>query len=261
MLEGSPEIVVLVSAKSEWRAVTTLQPDPPRSQSPFGEWFVLPQPVAGFTTAVVHGGWGKVSAAASAQYAIDRFAPGLLVNLGTCGGFAGAVERGEVLLADATAVYDIVEQMTDPDEAIAERAATIDLSWLDGPDGRPPAVYPSAVRRVRLISANRDIVPAQVDLLRERYGAVGADWESGAIAWVAARNGVPCLILRAVSDLVGAAGGEVYDDYDEFERRSLEVMATLLGVLPAWLEAWRRRRAAPGDRPAAPGDRPATARL
>ena len=46
------------------------------------------------------------------------------------------------------------------------------------------------------------------ETLREKYGAVGADWESGAIAWTAARNEVPCLILRAGSDLVGAAGGE-----------------------------------------------------
>ena len=124
------------------------------------------RPVAGLVTAVFYGGWGKIAAAASAQYVIDRFAPQLLVNLGTCGGFAGEVERGEVLLADETLVYDIVEQMTDADEAIAERATTIDLSWLDGPDGSPPAAYPSPVRRVRLLSADSDIVPAQVGRLR-----------------------------------------------------------------------------------------------
>ncbi len=39
---------------------------------------------------------------------------------------------------------------------------------------------------------------------------------------------MPCLILRAVSDLVDPARGEVYDDYAEFERRSLEVMGALL---------------------------------
>jgi adenosylhomocysteine nucleosidase len=256
--ERTPQIVVLVSATSEWRALDRLHPDTPRRRSPFGEWYALPEPIAGFTTALFYGGWGKVSAAASAQHVIDRFAPELLVNLGTCGGFAGEVERGEVLLAGETLVYDIVEQMTDPDEAVAARAATIDLSWLDGADGRPPETYPSVVRRVRLLSADSDIVPAQVSLLREKYGAVGADWESGAIAWTAACNDVPCLILRAVSDLVGAAGGEVYDDYAEFERRSLEVMETLLGLLPAWLEAWRRRPAT-GDRSAS-GGRPAPLR-
>jgi adenosylhomocysteine nucleosidase len=239
----APQVVVVVSATSEWRALDRLVANASRRRSPFGDWFALPEPVAGLATAVVHGGWGKIAAAASAQYAIDRFAPQLLVNLGTCGGFAGEVERGEVLLAGETLVYDIVEQMTDADEAIAERATTIDLSWLDGPDGGPPAAYPSAVRRVRLLSADSDIVPAQVDGLQAKYGAVAADWESGAIAWTAARNGVPCLILRAVSDLVDAARGEVYDDYAEFERRSLEVMGALLAALPAWLAAWSARPA------------------
>ena len=51
-----------------------------------------------------------------------------------------------MLLADETLVYDIVEQMTDADEAIAERAATIDLSWLDVSAGvRPrPTRHPCA---------------------------------------------------------------------------------------------------------------------
>ena len=242
MSECPPQIVVLVSATSEWRALDRLHPNTPRKRSPFGEWYALPEPIAGFTTALFYGGWGKVSAAASAQHVIDRFAPELLVNLGTCGGFAGEVERGEVLLAGETLVYDIVEQMTDPDEAIAAFTTAIDLSWLG------PAPYPSPVRRGRLVSADGDIVPSQVGALRARFAAVAADWETGAIACTAARNGVPCLILRAVSDLVDAGGGEVYDDYGEFERRSLEVMEALFGVLPAWLAAWRRRP--PGWAPA-----------
>ncbi len=250
---ADPQVVVVVSATSEWRALDLLVPDAPRRRSPFGDWFVLSEPPAGLTTAVVHGGWGKIAAAASAQYAIDRFAPELLVNLGTCGGFAGDVGLGDVLLADETLVYDIVEQMTDADEAIAERVATIDLSWLDVSAESPPSAYPSPVRRARLLSADRDIVPSQVARLRESYGAIAADWESGAIAWTAGRNGVPCLILRAVSDLVGADGGEIYDDYPEFERRSLDVMRMLFEALPAWLSAWVGRPVGwtpgPGDRP------------
>jgi adenosylhomocysteine nucleosidase len=240
---AGPQVVVLVCATSEWRALDKLLPEPPRRRSPFGDWFAMPETTAGPATAFVYGGWGKIAAAASTQYAIDRFAPQLLVNLGTCGGLTGEVERGEVLLAERTLVYDIVEQMTDADEAIAERATTIDLSWLDGPEGEPPAAYPSPVRRVRLVSADSDIVPSQIGRLREKYGAVAADWESGAIAWTAARNSMPCLILRAVSDLVDPAGGEVYDDYAEFERRSLEIMRALLAVLPAWLTAWSHRPA------------------
>ena len=134
-----------------------------------------------------HGGWGKIDAAAGTQYAIDRWRPALLINLGTCGGFAGDIAAGEVLLVDFTLVYDIVEQMGDPDEALAHYATAIDLSWL----GRP---WPLAARQELLVSADRDIVAAEVAELRARYGAIAADWESGAIAHVCGRNGTRCLI-------------------------------------------------------------------
>ncbi|RPI83169.1 MAG: hypothetical protein EHM41_16570 [Chloroflexi bacterium] len=45
---------------------------------------------------------GKISAAASTQYIIDRWNPDLLINLGTCGGFEGCIERGAVVLVEKT---------------------------------------------------------------------------------------------------------------------------------------------------------------
>ena len=87
---------------------------------------------------LLHGGWGKVAAAGSAQYAIDRWRPRYLVNLGTAGGFAGAIERHAIVLVDRTIIYDIIEAMGDSVEAITSYGATIDLSWLRTP-------YPSAV--------------------------------------------------------------------------------------------------------------------
>lgn len=54
----------------------------------------------------------------------------MIVNLGTCGGFRGEIERGEILLVERTIVYDIVEQMTDPEAAIAQYTTDLDLSWL-----------------------------------------------------------------------------------------------------------------------------------
>ena len=69
-----------------------------------------------------------------------------------------------------------------------------------------------------------------------RYDAVAGDWESGAIAYVAARNGVRCLILRGVTDLVGPDGGEAYDgEVAFFHERAPVVMGRLLDQLPAWL--------------------------
>jgi adenosylhomocysteine nucleosidase len=68
---------------------------------------------------------------------------------------------------------------------------------------------------------------------------VAADWESGAIAWVAKRNGVHCLILRGVTDLVSVGGGEAYGNIGLFLKNTKSVMKTLIDQLPAWLEISR----------------------
>jgi hypothetical protein len=50
-------------------------------------------------------------------------------------------------------------------------------------------------------SADRDLTARRLRELEHRYRPLAADWESGAIAWVANRNKVPLLSLRGVSDL------------------------------------------------------------
>jgi adenosylhomocysteine nucleosidase len=187
-----------------------------------GEWFEQDDVL------FFHGGWGKISAAATAQFVLNHFNPILLVNIGTCGGFAGSIESGAVILVERTIVYDIFEQMGDSDEAIARYTTKLDLSWLRQP-------YPHPVLKGLLVSADRDILIDDIPMLVEKYGAVAADWESGAIAWVAQKNGVRCLILRGVTDLVGGQGGEAYGNIDLFHERTRSIMNTLLAQLPDWL--------------------------
>ena len=221
-------VVVLISANAEWRSVKGFFPSANLETSPMGEYFNLKldkQPITFF-----HGGWGKISAAATAQYVIDRFKPDLLVNLGTCGGFEGRIETGAVILVEKTVVYDIIEQMTDPDEAIAYYSTDIDLSWL-------PDTLPADVRRDLLVSADRDILVRDIPMLISHFGAVAADWESGAIAWVANKNRVRCLILRGVSDIVGEGGGEAYGNISLYQHRTDEIMDRLTKQLGAWIKA------------------------
>lgn len=219
--------VVIVSCRFEWQATLPLFPGAKLRSSPFGEWFTArlsERPVIFFS-----GGWGKIAAAASAQYVIDRWRPSLLVNLGTCGGFQGEIERGEILLVERAIVYDIVEQMTDPDAAIAHYTTALDLSWLG-------TELPQPVRRSLIVSGDRDLVAAELPALKARFGAVAGDWESGSIAWVAARNRVRCLILRGVSDLVGEESGEAYQgNLHVYVEGAAQVMKNLIGRLPAWI--------------------------
>ena len=226
------DVVVLVSADTEWRAVRQLLPNKAIEQTAYGECFrhdlVLNDKERKIR--VMHGGWGKIAAGASTQYAIDHWKPKLLVNLGTCGGFTGEIKRGEIVLAERTLVYDIYEQMGEPDSHIDHYTTHIDLSWLEGP-------YPTQVRRGLLISGDRDLVPGEIGELKHKYGAIAGDWESGSIAFVANRNDMPLLILRGVSDLVSEQGGEAYGNEKLFEESANQIMETLLQIFPDWLSA------------------------
>ena len=223
--------VVVISANAEWRAVRSSFSAAEPRPSPYGPWFVADLDVDGRTEPVLffHGGWGKIAAAASAQYAIDHWSPELLVNLGTCGGFEGEIEKGTIILVEQTVVYDIIEQMADPVAVIAHYTTDVDLSWLEEP-------YPQDVRRTLLVSGDRDLLVGDIPRLKAEFGAVAGDWESGAIAWVAAHNNTRCLILRGVSDLVGPSGGEAYEgNMCVFVEGTREIMKQLVHFLPAWI--------------------------
>lgn len=223
-------VVVIVSANIEWRAVRRLFPNFDAHLSPLGEWFIAPIGEAARPVLFFHGGWGKIAAAASAQYVIDQCSPSLIVNLGTCGGFEGRVDRGTVILVERTIVYDILEQMGDHDEHIAHYSTEIELDWI-----RPP--YPHTVLRSLMVSGDRDLVADEIPHLNRQFGAIVGDWESASIAWVARRNNVRLLILRAVSDLVGTSGGEAYDGKLHVFEQSVEtIMKQLVDQLPDWIE-------------------------
>ena len=220
--------VILISAIAEWNAVKPMFPDAKIEYFPYGECFNAS--VGNHGLGLFHSGWGKIASAGTIQYVIDIYSPDLIVNLGTCGGFEGVVEQGDVILVDKTYVYDIVELMGDLDIA-AYYTSSLDLSWLAEP-------YPHPARRGMIASADSDLPPKKITFLKSQ-GAIAADWESAALAWVAQKNNAHLLILRAVSDMVSEQGGEAYDNIEIFNQRAKEIMEELVRQLPDWLDAVR----------------------
>jgi adenosylhomocysteine nucleosidase len=210
---------VIISANMEWKALKKVFPKENFKNSPWGEYFykkVQDQNVLFFQE-----GWGKVSAAGATQYVIDKYNPEILINIGTCGGFEGEIERFDIVLADKTIIYDIVEAMGDSKEAINDYTTQLNLSWLG-------ENYPTKVRKTLLVSADKDLRIEEIGLLKKEYAAVAGDWESGAIAYVAKRNNKKILILRGVSDLVSNQHGETYGNFNLFAQRTDTVMTRLL---------------------------------
>jgi adenosylhomocysteine nucleosidase len=220
---SGPRVVALISASTEWKILVAQIPGEAKHDTPFGEWFT--HRLGSEDVVFFHGGYGKISAAGSTQYAIERWHPQLLVNLGTCGGFGGERKVGDIVLASETYVYDIVELMGDAEEAIEGFHTRLDTA-------RWPARLASRVIIGPIVSADRDLDPAAVTTLHAKYHASAGDWESGAIAWIAARNHTRVLILRGVTDLVDAATGDpTYHAESAWERASVAVMASLVSLL------------------------------
>jgi adenosylhomocysteine nucleosidase len=215
----------LISANAEWKPVKEALAPARVERSPYGEFFT--HTIAGEPVLFVHGGWGKIDAAASAEYVIGHWRPELLINLGTCGGLEGRMQRLERLLVSRTVVYDIQEAMGDSAGAIADYSTDIDLAWLD--DG-----FPLRHRRAAMYSADRDLIPSGVaDLTRRFPDVVAADWESASIARVAGRRHTRLLILRAASDLVSAKHGEAAGNLTLFQTNAVTGMRLLLDDLRA----------------------------
>lgn len=223
---GNIRYAVLISANAEWKAVLSQIPDAAPKPTPFGGEFI--KKIQGQDVLFFQGGWGKVSAAASTQYVIDHYNPEVLINLGTCGGFLGKISVNTTVLVSKTIIYDIMEAMGDSKEAIADYSTAIDTGWLGDK-------LPVDVLVAPLVSADRDLLPGQIHWLTMEFNAPAGDWESGAIAYTAARNRKRVMILRTVTDIVDAKSGEAYGNLKLFQERTNLAMAKLIQDLPLWI--------------------------
>jgi len=218
-------VVIIISAGAEWRIISPLISDGCEIKTPYPH--CLTTSIENTPVVFLHSGWGKVASAGATQYAIDRWAPKLLINLGTCGGLDGQVSLGEIILASETVIYDIIEGMSDYHKAIDRYRCLAHLDWL-GDD------LPIKVRKARLLSADRDIRPQDVQMLIDDFDGIAGDWESGAFAWVADKNKVDWLILRGVTDLISLVEGEALGNVSLWQQRTGPVMEKLYANLP-WL--------------------------
>jgi adenosylhomocysteine nucleosidase len=218
----APRAVILISANAEWQAVVKHVPLEVQ-HSPYGDFAV--RALGGEPVVILHGGYGKTSAAGSTQYAIDRWHPRVLVNLGTAGGFAPDAKVGDVVLVTKTTIYDIYEAMGDAAETIADYASPIDTS-------RWPARLATRVKPGPIVSGDKDLIPAEVAKLHATYQANVGDWESGSIAFVARKNHVPLIILREVTDVLDAEHpSPTTGDLEAWQKQTLIAMATLLDLI------------------------------
>lgn len=117
---SASKVVILISANAEWKIVKSVFTKENYHPTPWGEYFQTEIESSKGKTSVIffHEGWGKTAAAGATQFAIDKWNPEYFINLGTCGGFEGKINRYDIVLVNKTIIYDIKEAMGNSKEAI-----------------------------------------------------------------------------------------------------------------------------------------------
>lgn len=173
----------------------------------------------GLDVVVVQCGIGKVNAALCVQMLCDFYGVTHMVNTGIAGSLNPALDIGDLVISvdamyhdvDVTNFGYVPGQMAGMPVSFEADSALADLAFKAA-----ESVNPGHTRRGRVASGDQFVcVQSLKDKIIEVTGADCTEMEGTAIAQAAWRNGIPFVIIRAISD---KADNSAEMDYPTFER-------------------------------------------
>ena len=193
--------------------------------------------LAGLDAVVVQCGIGKVNAALCVQILCDCFGVTHVVNTGIAGSLSADLDIGDLVISvdamyhDFDCVHFGYPMGKVPGMDVVAFPADEQLSELAY--AAAEAVNPGHTRRGRVASGDCFVADKAVkDRIIAITGARCTEMEGAAIAQTAYRNGVPFVIVRAISD---KADDSAEMDYPTFERmaadRCAQVVVTFLNMM------------------------------
>ncbi len=219
-------LAIQICAELEWKctkSILKIKKTRLRFQ-PFGEYF---EDAIGEHEAVFYeSGATKTRSAAACQFAIDKWHPDAILNLGTCGGVARSVSKGDIIIAKRTLQYDVFQKFGKPSLRFKRGLATnLETSWID---------LNKCQRKIHIgpvASADRDLDDGNRTILQKK-GVLAADWESASIAAICRLNKVKCLILRGISDIPGTRNqsSKVLQELD-YRKNTRIIMKALFSLI------------------------------
>ena len=165
-------------------------------------------------------GVGKVNAAAATQRAIDQGAEEI-VNCGVSGGLDPAMEVGDVYEVSQAVEYDFDLRVLNGTRLGTHNERTTPYFDCKTTGKYPPRILASGDRFTNNESDTSDPLS---------LGATLKDMEGAAIAHVCEINGVPCRMLKCITDVHGK--GSMTGQYKDNLAKALYI---LKGALISWL--------------------------
>ena len=179
----------------------------------------------GKTVVVVRSGIGKVNAAACTQILADVFQVEAVINTGIAGSLNKEINIGDIVLATDVLHHDMdatgfgypkgqipqMQEFSFPGDAALRSLAERVCNEVN-PDIQ--------VFQGRIVSGDQFISDREVkDEIIHNFGGFAVEMEGAAIGQTAYLNGIPFLIIRAISD---KADGSATMDYPAFEAAAAE---------------------------------------
>ena len=170
---------------------------------------------------VVCSGIGKVNAAACTQILADRYDVSMVMNTGIAGGLRDEVNIGDIVLSTDAVQHDmdcigfgyaagVIPRMKESFFQADEKL--VDLAERCCREENPEI----QVFRGRVASGDCFVSSAEKKAeIREKFDAWCCEMEGAAIAQTAFLNGLPWIVIRAISDKADGTASEQYDRFQD----------------------------------------------
>ncbi|EAQ64955.1 nucleoside phosphorylase (5'-methylthioadenosine nucleosidase; S-adenosylhomocysteine nucleosidase) [Marinomonas sp. MED121] len=167
---------------------------------------------------LLQSGIGKVNAAISTTLLLSKFAPSKVINIGSAGGYAEALNVGDVVISDQVCHHDV--------------DVTV-FGYAMGQVPGMPATYAAdenliadakaAVTRLNLVQTQVGLIgtgdsfmqdPVRVEKVRGDFPTLLAvEMEAAAVAQVCVKFETPFVVVRALSDIAGKESSQSFEEF------------------------------------------------
>jgi len=166
---------------------------------------------------LLQSGIGKVNAAMATTILMERFAPDIVINTGSAGGFSTKLSVGDLVISDEVVHHDV-------------DATAFDYAYGQVP--QMPASYkaePTLIKKISTLLQEMNL-PYEIGLIatgdsfmsdservsfvKEQFpNMLAAEMEGAAIAQVCYQYDIPFIIIRALSDIAGKDSAVSFEQF------------------------------------------------
>ena len=195
----------------------------------------------GVDVVLVRAGVGKVLAASCTQTLINNYRVGGVVFTGIAGGVGDDVNVMDMVVGTGLVQHDYGTETNDGFEWNGEAAADEETGLIPVDEALSELAYTSACAVLGQEKVHRGVIAtgdqfisseSYVKELQDSFDALACEMEGAAVARVCDQYGVPCAVLRCMSDKADGIAHDTYAfNYTEASNTSASVVMNMMETL------------------------------